>query len=68
MEDNKPFVLSVLIRFVAYSALACLLFQIFVFGKTKIPIGSMIIIVIALFTVLTIGNYYLFVYTKRRKK
>jgi len=68
MKEDNLFLMHVLIKFIAYSALACLLFQVFVFGKAKIPMWFLILVAVILIPTITIGNYYLFLYTKRRKK
>jgi len=68
MKEDRLFLMGVLILFIVYSALACLLFQIFVFGKVKIPIWFLIMAAVVLIPVIIIGRYYIFAYIKRRKK
>ena len=62
------FLTGALILLIVYSAVACLLFQTFIFGRIKVSIWFLIIIALILTPIIIIGRYYIFAYTKRRKR
>ncbi|RLF30084.1 MAG: hypothetical protein DRJ99_03105 [Thermoplasmata archaeon] len=68
MKEERLFLTGALILLIVYSVVACLLFQTFVFGRTKVSIWFLILIALILTPVIIIGRYYIFAYIKRRKR